>query len=396
MRPAIDHPQYEQGAGGPQRGAARGREPNRPPRALALILLLGITTLVGCAPLNFNLRDFSFNDEDEPVTPSRMIPVWTDTVLTRAGKPGVRGFGGRLVFYENGQQAPVRVKGSIVVYAWDDSDKQAANRPPDRKYVVTAEELARHFSVSRVGPSYSIWVPWDKVGGEHRQISLVTRFIGVNGAELVSQPVAAVLPGPVSDRMIVSKSTLEAKPTTSPEQSDEPALDHPDAGNPMPTILQAGWESPANTANAPPNLPRMTTTTLNVSPSFAKQHFRDNGLPLNLNGDSSEDDPRNPDFHGYDAAAPSVTGSQQAQAAPAGRPRSAHSQRAPRPARIERPVSPVPSPLRNPPRRAKWPFHHSATPQSRHETATPATATPTPESAVPGPPPAVDLLQSRS
>ena len=93
MRPVIDHPQYAQGAGGPQRGAARGREPDRPPRALALILLLGITTLVGCAPLNFNLRDFSFNDEDEPVTPSRMIPGLDrhrSDARRQTGRPRVR------------------------------------------------------------------------------------------------------------------------------------------------------------------------------------------------------------------------------------------------------------------------------------------------------------------
>jgi hypothetical protein len=42
-----------------------------------------------------------------------MVPVWTDTVLTRAGQPGVRGFGGRLIFYEAGQQSPIHVDGSI-------------------------------------------------------------------------------------------------------------------------------------------------------------------------------------------------------------------------------------------------------------------------------------------
>src|SRR5690606_30253096 len=154
--------------------------------ALSTAVLMCAVTLSGCTALDFNLKDFSLSNADEPATPSRMIPVWTDTVLTRAGQQGVRGFGCRLVFYEHGQQRPIRVDGSVVVYARDDSGDEPRNRPPDRKYVISADELTSHFSESWVGPSYSLWIPWDAVGGDHLKVSLVTRYIGTNGAELTS------------------------------------------------------------------------------------------------------------------------------------------------------------------------------------------------------------------
>lgn len=344
-------------------------------RLASASLIAAVLSLSGCTPLNFNLRNFSFNNDDEPATPSRMVPVWTDTVLTRSGKQGVRGFGGRLIFYENSQQLPIHVDGSIVVYAWDDTDESAPDRPPDRKYVITAEELSAHYSESRVGASYSIWIPWDGVGGEHTKVSLVTRYIGSNGAELVSQPITAVLPGPVPDRLVVSKRRLEA---VSPEVR-QAALKtpHRDAQPSESAILQAGWESPDDDSPASPGLPRMRTTTLDVTPSFAARHFSDNRAPLNVEHSS-------------------VNGPAEAEATPAGPAPSTRYAPTPRPAQTERADSPISSPLRTPPRRAKWPFLHSVSPRSESEIAGPEHGTPSTESAAPAQEQRVDLLRSRS
>jgi len=354
-------------------------------------LLLCVVTFSGCTM--FNLNDFSLSNADEPRTPSRMIPVWTDTVLTRAGQQGVRGFGCRLVFYEHGQQQPIRVDGAVVVYAWDDTDDASQNRPPDRKYVITAEELAAHYSASWVGPSYSLWIPWDAVGGEHRKVSLVTRYIGTNGAELTSQPMSAVLPGPIPERLAVSQKTLEPQVTKRADfVGDEAAA----AASP---IVQAGWETSEDDSPAISGPPRMTTTTLSVSPSFAARHFGDNSAPLypdghSVGGDSSWSSPV-PGTEGSPGAAPTITAEAAGEGALAGREPSIRSERTPLPARIERPASPVVSPLRSRPRRSESPFHPAATPRPWNQIAPPESETQSSESATAAPVTAEQLLRSR-
>lgn len=253
----------------------------------AAFLLLALCS--GCTQLSLKTPKITFEGDDDPKTPTRMIPVWTDTTLTRAGKPGVRGFGGRLLFYETSDGQSVRVDGSIVVYAWDDTNTSSLDRVPDRKYVITAEELPRHFSDSGAGPSYSIWVPWDEIGGEHRKITLVTRFIGRNGAELTAPPSPTILPGPddktrlLEASMLVERERRAAGVTDSPSTFSEGTISHRTG------IQQASWQTeataPARVQNGTPE--RMETTTINVPSDFAERHLNVEQSSLDLNSVAS-------------------------------------------------------------------------------------------------------------
>ncbi len=352
----------------------RATFPRKSPRSAigALLLLMGVAgaaiTFPGCSQLNFGLADLSFNKDDEPGTPTRMIPVWTDTVLTRAGKPGVRGFGGRIVFYEDAQQQPIRVDGSLIVYAWDDTDAASLDKVPDRKYVITADQLPAHFSTSRIGASYSVWIPWDKAGGEHRKVTLITRFVGRNGAEVVSQPMDAVLPGPTDDHIIVKQSTSPAREPVSLAAVPEPVDQNTSPDAAAGSVQPASWQKSDTPTDDHSGSPRMRTTTFDVSPAFAAQHFGDNSAPLPLDvarfGHHQSSFDRLSEFdqqreideaaradRDAQAAALRVSEDPSATANPAP---SAHSAPTPRPAQAEQPRWPTPSPLRSQPHRAAW------------------------------------------
>ena len=92
----------------------------------------------------------------------------------------MRGFGARIYFYEQDAQEPIKVDGTLVVYAFDATNVSQMPKP-EKKYVFTAEQFAKHYSKTSLGHSYSIWLPWDEVGGVTRQLSLVTRFEGREG-----------------------------------------------------------------------------------------------------------------------------------------------------------------------------------------------------------------------
>lgn len=158
---------------------------------LAACLSAGHT---GCTLLALNELSFT-KKEQKFQTPRQMVPVWSDTVLHQPGEPATRGFGGRIMFYGEDKHKPILVEGSLVVYAWDDS-KGSMERAPDRKYVFPTDKLPTHYSQSRLGHSYSFWVPWDEAGGPLKQLTLISRFVSTEGTEMTSSPAHVVLQGP--------------------------------------------------------------------------------------------------------------------------------------------------------------------------------------------------------
>jgi hypothetical protein len=157
---------------------------------LSAALLMG--SVVGCATLDLPDKLDMTGPSEKVQTPVRMTALWTDTVLVEAG---VVGFGGRIMFYGQGDEDPIRVAGELTVFAYDDTEHVHAESVPARKYVFRAEELAGHYSESKLGHSYSFWVPWDRVGGPQRQVSLIARFKSAKGGVVMSEMTRHLLPG---------------------------------------------------------------------------------------------------------------------------------------------------------------------------------------------------------
>ena len=139
-----------------------------------------------------------FHRADKPGKPDKVVAYWSDTVLTQTGRPAIRGFGGRLMFYEGKNEDPIKVEGTLVVYAFDDTNREANNARPDRKYVFTPEQVPLHYSKSKVGHSYSVWLPWDEVGGLQKEITLIVRFESKDAPVVLSDPCRQLLPGRVA------------------------------------------------------------------------------------------------------------------------------------------------------------------------------------------------------
>jgi hypothetical protein len=133
---------------------------------------------------------------DEPAgKPDRITAYWNNAVATTTGQPAVRGFGGRLMFYESKCDAPVKIDGTLIIYAFDETNRDPNNCKPDCKYVFPPEVLPKHFSKTKAGPSYSVWLPWDKAGGMQKEITLIVRFEPKAGAPVIGDQLKEVLPG---------------------------------------------------------------------------------------------------------------------------------------------------------------------------------------------------------
>ncbi len=182
------------------------------------LLFMSVCVLSGCCASVMPSSTNWLEKEPEFVSPNKVIPVWSDTVLHQAGKSGTRGCGGRIVFYSGDGKRAVRVDGSLVVYAWDDSKPQK-DRQPDRKFVFPKEDFQKHYSGSTIGDSYSFWLPWDAAGGERKELTLVARFVSRDGAEVTSSPAKVILPGavPLPDKQAARQE--DTSPPDDPEQT---------------------------------------------------------------------------------------------------------------------------------------------------------------------------------
>lgn len=175
---------------------------NSPLKMLPRLLVIIPSIFTGCADVALHTPRLVF-DEPPAEVPGKLIPVWTDTILHTDGEKPTRGFGGRLMFYGSDETTAIEVDGSLIVYAWDDTESKLL-QAPDRKYVFSAEKLSSHCSESKVGDSYSFWIPWDSVGQPMQKVMLICRFIARGGGEITSTPAHVVLQGPMAPPSVES------------------------------------------------------------------------------------------------------------------------------------------------------------------------------------------------
>lgn len=180
--------------------------------------------------------------------PETVAVVWNPAVLQQPGATPTRGLGGLVTFYGPDRSAPIRVEGELIIYVYNDAGGPAGKVAPDAKYVFPAERLAGHYGQSALGPSYSIWIPWDRAGGPRQELTLTACFQPVEGGLVMGMPTRVVLEGPTKAQRQPAR-TAAAGPPASPPQG---AVDA--AGPPSPPARPTPAEPPR----------QMSTTTLSM------------------------------------------------------------------------------------------------------------------------------------
>ncbi len=257
-----------------------------PVRLVIIACLTGLlAALNGCTALRGPLgtrwlADAGLSDE----TPTRIVAIWTVAVAHSPGGPPMRGFGGRLMFYGNQLDEPLRVQGTLIVYAYEESNPADAQQTAaDRKYVFTPEQLAQCYSKSSLGHSYSVWIPWDKVGGPAQEVSLLVTLVPEKGPPVASRLAHLVLEGksrqsPQAQRpgpppVMPSVETFSRRRPPAQRQPSENAVAAPvGPESPPGGVLAANGPSvPSHAATGGTSRRRMHTTTLPYQPRLPAQ-----------------------------------------------------------------------------------------------------------------------------
>jgi hypothetical protein len=181
---------------------------------------------LGCTPWKVSEHELFPWNKAEPQVPTKVVAMWSPTVLNQSDRPSTRGFGGRLMFYAAKEDKSVKVDGTLVVYGFDETHGKKGDPRPDRKYVFTAEQFTRHYSKSGLGHSYSVWVPWDDAMGAPCKVSLIVRFVPKQGAVVIGEQTTLMLPGP-------GASDIEGDAKLEPSRGTTPA-----SGTALPNMVR--------------------------------------------------------------------------------------------------------------------------------------------------------------
>jgi hypothetical protein len=228
---------------------------------------LALLAFTGCSSWNLP-KDFRFPWDEKPSKPpARFTDMWTFTILRQPGLPAVRGFGGRVTFFDSTDK-PMKVSGTFTVYAFDARSENPSAATPERKFVFLPKDLPKHHDKTKLGDSYSVWLPWDEVGGEERQLTLIARLEAEGGEVVMGSASQQILSGAQPETKKGSASAGVARTTGSrSESAASAAINASDTDAVRAASYQEETSDHASHGT-------MCIETINMSPGFVRRSLR--------------------------------------------------------------------------------------------------------------------------
>jgi hypothetical protein len=215
--------------------------------ALALILPL----LAGCS----GARLFTWPwQKDKIITADaknpvhRIVCMWEPSEGRRPDGMPARGFAGQILFFTRTSSTPVRVEGDVKIWVWDDQGPNGNPTVPISEFDFLkspeGDTWNRHLTVTTLGPSYNVFVPYMRRGGHQARCALQIQLVG-NGDRLLSTVATIVLPGPsvATEDPSLPPTNLPAPTRTVSHFVDGPFGRQPVGQPGSPSVLQP--ETPA-------------------------------------------------------------------------------------------------------------------------------------------------------
>ena len=254
---------------------SKNQHPFNATLVVALASMIGLSA--GCSALSekkLRLNPFAKTAQEsaeEVREVDSMAVIWKDSVLDSNNGKSIRGFGGRVFFYDAEHKA-MKADGELVVYGFDDSGDGTKSGKADHKYVFERSDMAKHFSESDLGASYSFWIPWEPVGGTRKTITLIPVFKTATGRVVKGGQSINNLPGKAPDAGL-QRTLLPREPASgsvkvlgsSPALVSQAVYDSASESTEA-TARQMTYESELATEQ-----PRIRTSTFMLPPSVANR-----------------------------------------------------------------------------------------------------------------------------
>jgi len=256
---------------------------------LQILLIAAVVLVTGCASVSPRRTALpSLFKKDAPKsaastkteavqyqTPVKMLLVWKDSIRSAPGQPSLRGFGGRVFFYDaNGNT--IRTEGDLIIYGFDDSNTDRDTSEADQKFVFSKDKFQEHYSMSGLGESYSFWIPWDRVGDGRKSVALIPFFKAPDGAIVRGGQSIYTLRGPEEDTL--EKIELASnKEGSGSKQSEVSTVGYTEGSSSKSEVVTADGQEEAET----PSQRKVRTTTIDL-PATLKRRLAESIATQNL------------------------------------------------------------------------------------------------------------------
>jgi len=158
----------------------------------------------------------------KPAGPVTAVVATWEPAMSNGDNP-MRGFGGRVYFYDQEKNRPVKIDGIVVVYIFDEDGREPGDARPNEGLIFDEKTLKNVYRKSKIGHSYNLWVPLDEAGADRpaRKVSLIVRYIPKQGASQVSSQATVHLPGKRDEKFIVHHSDRQVQQVSALYPSSE-------------------------------------------------------------------------------------------------------------------------------------------------------------------------------
>jgi len=225
--------------------------------SVAALLMLPCAT--GCSSSVLNLGFGIQSKLEQETAENRVIELIT--AWQEGEGPGInnqavtRGFSGQVYFITEGRGLPSEVKGGIRVYLFDDQGTPEEQKKPIYQFDFTPEAWQLHSTMTKLGPAYTVFIPYTRSGGHLAECALRIRYTPPSGPAVYSKMVSLTLGG--------AKRLPAVTDSTTSETSDDPVIgldgsmtiksptNPRRSGLKSSSILQAGAEEDSNPVRKP-------------------------------------------------------------------------------------------------------------------------------------------------
>lgn len=186
------------------------------PLCLACLCML----LDGCSTtglLKLAKHDFPKSGPTNPVV--QVMALWQPAQGMGLNNTMGRGFAGQVYFITQQEEIPAQVEGTVRIYVFDDQGPVEEQAKPIHQFDFPAEAWQAHMQVGKLGPTYSVFIPYTRKGRHEAHCSLRLRFMPKIGPTIYSEMVEVELSGGPK-----RKTHANAEPSDAGESSidDEP------------------------------------------------------------------------------------------------------------------------------------------------------------------------------
>lgn len=167
--------------------------------SIAIVFSTLVMLLSGCgtAGLNLNFKAEKHQKESAENPVEQIIPVWREAEGPGTDQHSVsRGFNGQVYFITQERGLPSEIDGSIRIYVFDDQGAAEELSKPIHQFDFNASTWNAHLVMSKLGPAYSVFIPYTRPGRNAAECAVRIRYTPANGsAPIFSQMVTITMPG---------------------------------------------------------------------------------------------------------------------------------------------------------------------------------------------------------